>query len=172
MAYQAPKIPAVPVVQDSNLASFLSSLKSAVEATTSATAPPQAVTGMKVTPIAGANVVQFVRSNATNFRLYASSTNDRSAASIIDLGSNNSYTDNVGQGGITRYYWVEAISHTSSSPSPLVGPLSATTLALGTSATVTPPSQPSYGTVYDTTIGTNRPIVFGTDFIPPGKQAQ
>lgn len=170
MPVQAPKIRAVPVLQDPNAAGILSDLKNAAEYLLSASAPPQPISSLTATPIAGGVVVQFTRSNATNFRVYASSTKDRSAATIIDLGSNNSWTDNQGAGGITRYYWVEALTNTSASPSPIVGPVSATTLALGTSATVKPPAEPSYGTVYDTTIGTTRPIIFGSDFIQPGKQ--
>jgi hypothetical protein len=171
MAVQVPKIRAVPVTQDPSLSGFLNDLKKAVEAVSSASAPPQPVSSLSATPVSGGVVVQFTRSNATNFRLYASNTNDRSKATIVDLGSNNSYTDDVGSGGVDRFYWVEAISPTSSSPSPIAGPVSATTLALGTPATVTPPLQPSYGTVYDATLGHSRPVVYGTDFITPGKQA-
>ena len=170
MAVQPPKIRSVPITQDSNLSGFLSDIKKVAEHLLSGSAPPQAPVGLKVTPIAGGNVVQFTRSNATNFRLYAGSTNDRSSARIIDLGSNNQYTDNLGDGGVDQWYWLEALSQTSSTPSDVVGPVKGTSLALGTSATVTPVQQPSYGTVYDTTIGARRPVVFGTDFVPPGKQ--
>ena len=170
MAVNPPKVRAVPLTADPGLSGILSDLKGAVDHLLSRSAPPQSPTGLTVTPIAGGNVVQFIRSNATNFRLYASATNDRSAARIVDLGSNNSYTDSLGQGGVDQWYWVEALSQTSSSPSPVVGPVKGTTLALGTSVPVNPPQQPSYGTVYDTTLGTRRPVVFGTDFVAPGKQ--
>jgi len=172
MAVQPPKIGAVPVTQDPSLAAFLNDLKKAVEHLTSATPPPQPVTNLKATAIAGGIVVSFTRSNATNFRLYASDTNNRGAASIIDLGNNNQHTDTLGKGGVQRYYWVEAISQTSQQPSTVAGPVNATSLALGTAATVTPPAQPSYGTVFDSTTGGRRPIIFGTDYITPGKQGE
>lgn len=171
MAIQPPKIRDVPVTADPSLAGFLSDIKKGMDHLLSGSAPPQAPVGLKVTPIAGGNVVQFTRSNATNFRLYASPTNDRGSARIVDLGSNNQYTDNLGDGGVLQYYWLEALSQTSSAPSPVVGPVSATTLPLGTPAVVSPVQQPSYGTVFDTTLGARRPVVFGTDFVAPGKQA-
>lgn len=164
------KIRDVPIVQDPGLRNFLSDMKRAVEEIQPTSVPPQAPTGLKVTPIAGGNVVQFTRSNATNFRLYHSTTSDRGAAVIVDLGSNNSYTDSVGDGGIQKWYWVEAVN--SQSVSAIVGPSTGTTLALGTPATVTPVSAPSYQTVYDTTLNRNRPVVYAVDRINAPKQAE
>ena len=172
MAVTPPKVRAVPITADPGLSGFLADIKKATDHLLSAAAPPQAPIGLSFIPTSGGIVVQFTRSNATNFRLYASATNDRSAARIIDLGSNNSYSDNLGQGGVDQWYWVEAISQTSATPSPLVGPVKATSLALNTPVTVPPIKQPSYGSVYDTTLGTTRPAIFGTDFISPGKQVK
>jgi hypothetical protein len=123
-----------------------------------------------VTPIAGGNIIQFTRSNATNFRLYASPTPDRSHSISVDLGSNNQWTHNLGKGGVSQYYWVEALSHISNLPSKAVGPVQGTSLLLASPSTVTPPSQPSYATVFDTTIGVRRPVIPGTDFVTPGKK--
>lgn len=163
------KVRAVPVGVDPAVSGILSDLKIVAEHLLSQSPPPQPVTGLTATPIAGGAVVQFTRSNATDFRVYCGNTRDSSKAEIVDIGNNNKYTDTVGDGGVTRYYWVQAYASTNQAPSAKVGPVSATTLPLGTAATVTPVQDPSYGTVYDTTIGTTRPVVFGTDFIPPGK---
>jgi hypothetical protein len=150
----------------------MSDVKQAIDYLLSASAPPQPPTNLSVTPIAGANVIQFSRSNATNFRVYASPTLDRSKATVTDLGTNNSFTHALGAGGVDQYYWLEAISSSSSTPSSLVGPVKGTTLALGASATVTPPLSPSYATVYDTTLGIRRPVVYPDDRVTPGKQAE
>lgn len=166
---QPVKIRSVPITQDPSVQGILSDLKSAVENMQSGSAPPLPPTNFSLTPVSGGISVQFTRSNATNFRLYSSETADRSKAQIVDLGSNNQYTDNLGEGGVQRYYWIEAISPTSNQPSQLVGPHTATSLALGTPASVIPPNQPSYGSVFDTTLGRQRPLVYGTDFVPQGK---
>lgn len=164
-----PKVRSVPITQDPNLQGFLNDVKLAIDHAQSATAPPLPPTNFTATPIAGGVAIGFTRSNATNFRLYSGPTPNRSDATLTDLGSNNQYTDSQGQGGVLRYYWIEAISPTNSSPSQVVGPISATTLALGTPATVVPPPQPSYQTVFDATLGRTRPVVYGTDFLPQQK---
>lgn len=167
---QIPKIRATPVTSDPALAGWMDDVAKAIGAMASATPPPQPISNLQATPVAGGVVVGFTRSNATNFRLYSSSTNSRIGAQITDLGSNNQWTDNLGKGGVARWYWVEALSPTSGQPSSIVGPVHATSLALGTPATVTPPAQPSYATVHNATTGQNQPAVYATDFIPAGKK--
>lgn len=162
------KIRSVPITQDPSLQGILTDLKQAVEQMSSATAPPLPPTNFQATPVSGGVNLTFTRSNATNFRLYAGPTPNRASASIIDLGSNNSYTHNLGGGGVQRYYWIEAISPTSNTPSNVVGPVAATSLPLGTAAPILTPPQ-SYRTVYDATLGRTRPAVFGTDFLPQQK---
>jgi hypothetical protein len=165
------KIPSVPVVADSGLQNFLTAIKQSVEQSNSVVPTPQAVSGLTATPIAGGIVVQFVRSNAANFRLFYNTTANQKSASIVDLGSNNRYTDNVGQGGETRYYWVQAQNANAASDSLIVGPVSATSLALTATASVPKPTQQSYAMVFDTTINGYRPAIYGTDYVTPGKQA-
>lgn len=162
------KIREVPLVEHAGLRDFLSDLKLVVEGLQTNAAPPPPPTNFKVTPVAGGNVVAFTRSAATNFRIYYGSSPQRGQAQFIDIGSNNQWTDTVGQGGITRYYWVEAINSTSVSQ--LVGPLSGTTLALTVPATVTPPPAQSFQQVFDTTLNRNRPVVYPIDRIASPRQ--
>ena len=164
------KIRSVPTTQDPGVNGILSDLKIAVESLYSAIPNPQPPTNLTATPIAGGVVLQFTRSNGVNFRVYYGSSSDRSKASFSDLGSNNSFTDTVGSGGVLRYYWVEAHSPASSRPSPIAGPVSATTLALGTSATVAPPPTQSYRNTFDAVLHRTRPVTFADDFTTPTKE--
>lgn len=165
------KIRPVPSTQDPALQGILTDIKSAIEHLYSASPAPQPVSGLSATPIAGGVVLQFTRSNGINFRVYYGSTPNRASASIADLGSNNTFTDTVGSGGVKRYYWVEAHSPSAPSPSPIIGPVSATTLALGSPAIVTPTAVPSYQTVFDTTQNRRRPVIYGDgEFPTPPKE--
>lgn len=154
-------IPAVPVVQDTTLASWMQAIHDVVKGLQQTVTPPQVPTGITVTPIGGGNVIQFTRSNATNVRLYHSTSADRSRAVIVDLGSNNGWTDTVGEGGVKKWYWLESVNSTSISA--LAGPFIGTTLALGTPATISPTAAPSYRQVFDTTLNRLRPVVYDTD---------
>lgn len=168
------KLRAVPVTGHAGLDGFLSDVSQILQnASASAVPAPQPVTNLKVTPLAGAILVQFSRSNAQNFRLYMGSSPDRTKASIVDLGTNNQYRDDVGKGGVQRWYWVQALTPNALSPSSVSGPVSATSLALGTNATVReqPPIDQSYMLIFDATIHAYRPAVQGVDFVTPGRQA-
>lgn len=170
---QPANLRSVPITGHPGLDGYLSDLDQIVRPQLSAVPAPQPVTNLKVTPLAGAVLVQFTRSNATNFRLYMGSSPDQSKASIVDLGTNNQYSDNVGQGGVKRYYWVQAITPNALSPSSTTGPVSATSLALGTSAPVTnqAPAEQSFMLVFDATIHAYRPAIPGQDYVSAGKQA-
>jgi hypothetical protein len=165
------KIRAVPITEHPGLNGFLSDLKDAIEQQ-QAVPSPQPVTNLKATPTSGAIVVSFTRSNAANFRLYYGSSPDRTKASIVDLGNNNQWTDNVGQGGIKRFYWAQAITPNALSPSSITGPITATSLALGTNTTVPEQNvvEQSSVLVFDATIHAYRPAIYGQDYVTPGKQ--
>lgn len=153
----APQLPAVPRGTDAALYDYLTQLNAVVQSHSSQLAPPNLPTNLTVTPIAGGNVIQFTRSNGVSFNLYASSSPDFTSASQQNLGSANTYTDNVGSGGVKRYYKVEALNGTGAS-SGLTSPKNGTTLALGSTATI-PVVRPAQTVVFDTTIDANRPLI-------------
>lgn len=150
-------LPEVPRVDDAGLFDYLTRLHAAVLPLISAAQPPNLPTNLTVTPIAGGNVIQFTRSNGVSFNLYLSDSPDRAKATQQNLGSGNSWTDNVGVGGVKRYYWVEALNQQGAS-SGVVGVKSGTTLALGATATV-PFVRPAAVEVFDTTINRTRPDI-------------
>ncbi len=100
--------------------------------------PPGMVTNFRVTALAGANQVDFTRSDGDSYVLYWNTTASINGAVRIDLGNANKYVDSVGDGSITRFYSVKPKKGTVSGP--LSSWLSQTTLALGTA--VTPPEPP------------------------------
>lgn len=151
------RLPEVPTGIDPALYNYLTLLHQAVVPIIAAQQPPNLVSSLTVTPIAGGNVIQFSRSNGVSFNLYLSDTPDRAAATQQNLQTANSWTDAVGIGGKLRYYWVEALNQSGAS-SGLVGPKSGTTLALGATATI-PVIRPSQVEVFDTTIDRNRPDI-------------
>lgn len=171
MAQQQNKLQRPPATGHAGMDSFLDSVYQRLQNDTSYAPPPQPVTALTVTPVAGGNVVQFTRSNALNFRLYWGTTPSfKDAHNIVDLGPNNNYQHNLGQAGQKVYYWVQAQSSNASSSAQAVGPVSGTTLALGTGAAITPPTQPSYMMVFDTTINAYRPAIYGHDYVSAPKQ--
>lgn len=155
-------MPALPQVSDPQLQQWIEGLHEVVGNLQAATVAPNPPSSLTVTPVAGGNVIQFTRSNAQSYALYAGDTSDRSKAVQVDLRSSNSYTDTLGVGGSLRYYWVVGLAQ-SGQPSAILGPKTGTTLALGTPASPLPVVPPSYAQVYDTTLGRNRPVVSITD---------
>lgn len=164
------QLPEVPRTEDAALYDYLTKLHAAVTPLISAAQPPNLPSSFTVTPIAGGNVVQFSRSNGVSFNLYLSNTPDRSAATQQNLGTGNSWTDNVGVGAVKRYYWVEALNQSGVS-SGVVGPKSGVTLALGATATV-PFVRPSQVEVFDTTVNRNVPVIAGPGSPVPQPQVE
>lgn len=162
MSIKPLKMPSLPAVSDPGLQTYLAGLHPIVERLLAQSAAPNAPTNLTVTPIGGGNVVQFTRSNAASHVLFISPTSDRAAASQVNLGTSNVYTDNVGAGGQTRYYWVQGLSQ-SGVPSAVSPPQRGVTLAPGASATVTPIPVQSAVKVFDTTINRDRPAIADTD---------
>lgn len=153
------KLPEVPRTQDAALNDYLTQLHAAVMPLIEAAQPPNLPSSLTVTPIAGGNVVQFTRSNGVSFNLYMGDSPDRAKAAQQNMGSGNSWTDNVGAGAVKRYYWVEALNQNGLS-SGLTPPRSGTTLALGSPSAV-PFVRPSQVVVFDTTLNRNRPLIAG-----------
>lgn len=155
-------MPALPQISDPQLQQWAQGIHDVVSGLYAATVAPNPPSDLRITPIAGGNVIQFTRSNAQSYSLYLGGSPDQSIATQVDLKSSNSYTDNLGLGGTLRYYWVVGLSQ-SGQPSTLLGPKSGTTLALGTPASPLPIVAASYAQVYDTTLGRYRPVISVTD---------
>lgn len=111
-----------------------------VTALQAAMIPASMVTNLRVTPVAGGNLVDFTRSDGDAYTLYVNSTPSVNNSLRVDLGVANRYTDDLGQGSIKRYYAVKAKKGTV--PGTLSGWVSGTTLALGTPI-VTPEPPPA-----------------------------
>lgn len=156
------ELPSLPPVSDPQLYSYLSGLHQVVANITSQYQAPTPPTSLSVTPIAGGNVVRFTRCNAITYALYMGDSADRAKAQQVNLGSSATYTDNVGAGGVARWYWVEGLNQLGI-PSTVTGPVTGTTLALGTPAAPLPAQAQSYATVFDTIIGRPRPVISAID---------
>lgn len=134
-------IPEVPndILNGPRLRAFLVSMRNAIVDMQQGIQPPDPPSNFTVTPAAGANILNFTRSaNAEKFIVYWNSTADFGSANAVDIGLAAQWTDNVGAGAIARYYWIKAKRN--SIDSVIVGPQTATTLALGVAITpVEPP---------------------------------
>lgn len=102
--------------------------------------PPTVPTNVKVTPEAFSNLVQWTRSvNADYYEVLWAPNSNIANAQVVNVGSSAQWTDNVGNSGVTRFYWVRARKNTGAVSNPS-NPLSGTTLA--SNAGVTPPAPP------------------------------
>jgi plastocyanin len=129
-------------VNSSQLRRFLVDVREQVLQLRQRTSLPGSPTNLRATAQSFQNLVQWSRTADADYYEVVSALkpnlSDPSAVTT-DVGNSVSWTDNVGNHSITKYYWVRARKLTGSS-SPNVGPVSATTLAAGTG--VTPPSPP------------------------------
>src|SRR5438034_225435 len=119
---------------------FLQTLVDAVKRLQPVVVPPAAPTNLRVIPQGGGNIVQFTRSDGDGYVLYRNTVPSLNGARRIDLGRSNQYVDDVGAGAVEVFYWIAAKLGQLSSI--IVGPVSGTTLALGTGITP-PPLVPS-----------------------------
>ncbi len=95
------------------------------------------VTNLRATALAGAIQIDFTRSDGDSYILYKNSTPSTNGATRIDLGTANTYVDQIGDASITVFYLIVAKQGPRDGGiSPWV---SATTLALGTTVTPPPP---------------------------------
>lgn len=119
---------------------FLSHLRNNVIQLLPSRVPPRAPTNLKVTPVAGGNYIQFTKSDGDDYVVYAGSTGELAKATPNDVKLSSAYVDNIGQGGVARFYWVKAKKQ-GQPDSDILGPVSGVTLALNV-PTVVPPAPP------------------------------
>ena len=133
-------MPEIPGGLSLDMDRFLRGMRTAFINLQNALLPPTIVSNLRATPAAGANIVDFTRSDGDAYTLYVNATASVDGSLRVDLGTANRYTDDLGQGGIKRYYAVKAKK--GSVIGTLSGWVSATTLALGTAITtpVPPPA--------------------------------
>lgn len=103
-----------------------------------ANVPARPITNLRITPVAGGNVVDFTRSDGDTYTLYWSTSKDFALAVTVELGQSNTYNDNLGSGGVTRYYWIRA-RRQNGQDSSLVGPVAGMALTLGSATTLPKP---------------------------------
>src|SRR5262245_30571002 len=70
--------------------------------------PPATVTNFRATALPGQVQIDFTRSDGNTYVLYWNKTPSTDNAVRIELGTANKYVDEIGSGGITRYYAVKA----------------------------------------------------------------
>jgi hypothetical protein len=141
-------VPEVPMLPDLHpqVRRFLVDLRQSVLNLRPSQAPLLAPTNLTVTPQDRSNLILFTRSaNADYFEILWNSTPNLNGAQVLNITTSNQYHDWIGQVGVARYYWVRARYFSNSQIiSPNVGPVSGTTLAVGTAVNfpnLPPPSQ-------------------------------
>src|SRR5262245_25627850 len=70
--------------------------------------PPDLITNLRVTALPGSNQVDFTRSDGNTYILYWNTTASINGAVRIELGLANKYVDEIGAGGVRRYYAIKA----------------------------------------------------------------
>ena len=134
-------------------------------------AVPPNPSNLRATAQGFAILIQWTQSNDADYYELLKSPNGQmnsSTLQTIDVGNCSSYTDYVGQAGITYFYWLRARKSTGSA-SANVGPVSATTLAAGTGVTPPPPPPPANILVVDSATGLAVPYTLsGNVRIYPG----
>jgi hypothetical protein len=149
---------------DPNELNLLTNMRQQVTQLTARLAIPDPPTNLKATAQAFANFIQFSRSGDADYyeitMALKPNLNDPSVV-IKDIGNSNSYSDQIGNVGITKYYWVRARKMTGAS-SIQVGPVKATTLASATGSNQ--PNPPAAGNilVLDASTGTLLPYTLSS----------
>lgn len=120
---------------------FDQAILNAIKKLQAALIQPEIVTNLRATALAGAIQIDFTRGDGDAYTLFINSTGSVNLATLVDLGTANKWIDQIGDGGITKYYAVQAKKGN------VIGKLSPwlveTTLALGVAAT---PPEPPPGT--------------------------
>ena len=152
-------IPEVPMGLDQGLRRHLVDMREVVLQLREAMSPPTIPSNLKVTSQAFSNLVQWTRSiNADFFEVLWASTPNLQQANIVNVGNSAQWVDQIGNNGITRFYWVRAVKTTG--PRSLeVGPQSGTTLASNSGVTPPAPPPPSQQVVKQPQF--NRPVPRG-----------
>jgi hypothetical protein len=118
-----------------------------------AQAPPSPPSNLKVTAQPFGNLVQWTRSaDADSQELLIGATPSTAAATIINVGNTCKYVDNIGQSGITHFYWVRSVK-TSGQRSTEIGYVTGTSLAsnMGVTPPIAPP--PAQVQVFNSQLG-------------------
>jgi len=130
----------VPQHLDRTTRDFLSDLRENVLALRGQLTPPSAPSNLTVTPQSFGNLLQWTRPQNADFQeVLWNTVPNLQNAQVIPVGNAAQWQDNIGQSGITRYYWVRAAKY-SGARSSATPPKSGTSLTSGTG--VTPPTPP------------------------------
>lgn len=122
---------------------FLSDLREVVLSLREAQTVPPTPTNLTVTPEAFSNLVQWTRSTGADYSEVLWNTSPTlPGAIVVPVGNAQQWTDNVGQAGVKRWYWVRA-RKSNGAQSLETPPVAGTTLASGTA--VPPPKTPPIG---------------------------
>jgi hypothetical protein len=160
MSYGSPEIP---LDFNTNQQSFLRWVRDSIKELQVAIVPPTIVSNLRATPLAGAILIDFTRSDADSYILYVNTTPSINGSTRIDLQRANQYTDNLGAGSVKRYYAVKGKKGgLNGDLSPWV---SATSLALGTATAVpAPPPGSEFPFTDDETDAVEIAIPQGVDY--------
>lgn len=139
-------------IRDPQLRRFLMDMRNAVVTMQASLTVPRDISNLRVTPVAGGNVIDFTRSDADQYLLYWSTTPKLGDAQTVDMGVSSSHHHNYARDGVKIYYWVRAVKK-SGVASEFVGPKSGTTLALNVNTTLPTPPPGSDDPVVDETDG-------------------
>lgn len=121
------------------LSQHLQDLRQTVLQLRGAQTPPRPVTNLKGTAMPGASLIQWTATDADYYELAWNTTPSQKGAQVVESGIGSQYQDNVGDAGVTRWYWVRGRKNTGSL-SPWSGPVQVTTAPLGVGvSTPTPP---------------------------------
>lgn len=132
------------VLADSpELRRFLQDLREQVVQLRAKQTLPGNPSNVKVTPQAFGNLVQWTRGTEADYHEVLWNTSPTIInANVVNVADSAQWTDNVGQVGITRFYWVRA-RKLNGTQSLEIGPGSGTTLAAAVG--VAPPTPPVPG---------------------------
>lgn len=97
---------------------------------------PDPISNLRIIPGPGMNRIEWTMSNADGYIVLISPTPTWTSDNgwYADAGTSNYYVDHAGKSGELRYYWVRP--KTGQVVGQIVGPVSGTTLGLGTNATL------------------------------------
>lgn len=149
------------VADSLQLRNFLMDLRQAVVDLHQPRQPMVTPTNFKVTPQAQGNLLQWTRSNGDFYEVLWNTTPSLNGATSQQVGDSAQWTDQIGNAGTKRYYWVRARRYHGDS-SLEAGPVAGTALAAGTNVTPPPPPIPSQNIGQFGPTGHNIPL-------PPGQ---
>jgi len=133
---------------------FLSDIRQAVVDLRGPKSPPTPPSNFKATAMAFAVLLQWTRGlNSDCTELLWNSTPTLAGAVVIDQGGSQQYVDYIGAPSVLRYYWVRSCQDVAGIVGREVGPVSATTLASGSSTPFPTPPPPGQSITIDPITG-------------------